>query len=100
MKNEEKIIELLAEYIQKADIHNERFEKALEVLIMHSEELMELRKKSENHDDELLEIKKQKIDYDKELLEIKKDIKKQETKNEVILQEIFKLSKRVNNLEE
>lgn len=87
MKNEERIIELLAEYIQKTDRALERMEKsdkrielAYDVLVKHAEELIALRKESE-------ELRRETSDLRKESL-------KREIQQEALLKEIFSISRR------
>ncbi len=114
MKNEEKIIELLSEYLQKTDRTLERMEKsdkkfdevqaelakhsdridlayaeltkhfkkidlAYDVLMKHSDELISLRKASD---------------------ELRKESMKREIQQEALLKEIFSISRRVANIED
>jgi hypothetical protein len=79
MKIEAKIIELLAEYLQKTDRildrldkHDSIFEKQFKVMMEHSKQIESLRKETLKHS----------------------------IHQEEILKEIFSISKRVNTLEE
>jgi hypothetical protein len=67
MKNEEKILELLAEYLKKTDQSLERIYKAYDLIKIHSEEIKELRKES----------------------------MKMQIQNDVLLKEILSISRRV-----
>jgi superoxide dismutase len=96
MKMEDKILELLAEYLKKTDQTLERIEEtnkrieetnkridqsnkrmdlAYGILVQHSEELISLRK------------------------EARQEALKREVQQEALLKEIFSISKRVGNLE-
>jgi predicted patatin/cPLA2 family phospholipase len=86
MKNEEKIIELLAEYLKKTDQAVERIDKAYESIKKHSEQFD---KHSEQFDKHWQEI-----------TALRKDSMKMQIQNDVLLQEILSISKRVQNLEE
>ncbi len=86
MKMEDKILELLAEYLKKTDQTLERIEEtnkridqsnkrmdlAYGILVQHSEELISLRQEA----------------------------RKREIQQEALLKEIFSISKRVGNLED
>ncbi len=86
MKAEDKILELLAEYLKKTDQtieqmdlankrmdeSNKRMDLAYDVLIKHSEELIDLRK----------------------------ELIKREVQQDVLLKEILSISRRVGNLED
>lgn len=100
MKAEDRILELLAEYLKKTDQtmermdasnkrmdeSNKRMDLAYDVLIKHSEELIELRKVSEKNQNEIVELRKETI--------------KREIQQEALLKEIFSISRRVGNLED
>ena len=49
MKSEDKIVELLSEYLKKTDQTLERVDLAYDVLVKHSEQIEELRKESLKH---------------------------------------------------
>lgn len=90
MKMEDKILELLAEYLKKTDQtlesieetnkridqSNKRMDLAYGILVQHSEELISLRK------------------------EARQEALKREVQQEALLKEIFSISKRVGNLED
>ncbi len=86
MKAEDKILELLAEYLKKTDQTLERMDLAYDVLIKHSEELVELRKSSEKNQHEIVELRKESI--------------KREIQQDVLLKEILSISRRVGTLED
>ncbi len=93
MKTGDKILELLAEYLQKTDRTLERMEKtdkkidlAYDVLVKHSEELISLRKETEELRNESLSLRKESL--------------KREVQQEALLKEIFSISRRVSNLED
>lgn len=86
MKNEDKIIELLSEYLQKTDRvldrldkHDELFKNQLDVLFQHSKQIETLQKQTET---------------------LQKEALKRSIHQEELLKEIFSISKRVNNLED
>ncbi len=79
MKNEEKILELLAEYLVKTDRSLERIE--------------ELQR-------ETRELQKETLELRKETLELRKEFLKHEIRNDVLLKEILSISRRVITLEE
>ena len=85
-KAEDKILELLAEYLKKTDQTLERMDLAYDVLIKHSEELVDLRKVSEKNQQEIVELRKESI--------------KHEIQQDVLLKEILSISRRVGNLED
>jgi hypothetical protein len=93
MKAEDRILELLAEYLKKTDqtiermdLANKRMDLAYDVLIKHSEALIELRKVSEKNQNEIVELRKETI--------------KREIQQEALLKEIFSISRRVGSLED
>jgi hypothetical protein len=93
MKTEDRILELLAEYLKKTDQTieridgaNKRMDLAYDVLVKHSEELVELRKSSEKNQQEIVELRKESI--------------KHEIQQDVLLKEILSISRRVGTLED
>ena len=72
MKSEEKILELLSEYLKKIGQTLERMDFAYNVLIKHSEQIEELRKEPLKHG----------------------------IQQEALLKEIFSISRRVESLED
>jgi len=96
MKNEEKILELLSEYIARSDRFEQEFKK----------ELIASRKRYEVHDQKFEASQKRFEDHDrkfesnqKEIIELRRDLKKSFVQQDAILQEIFSISKRVGKLE-
>ena len=99
-KVEGRILELLAAYLKKTDqtiermdgankrmdAANKRMDLAYDVLIKHSEELIELRKASEKNQQEIVELRKESI--------------KHEIQQDVLLKEILSISRRVGTLED
>jgi hypothetical protein len=86
MKNEDRIIELLAEYLQKTDrildrldSHDQLFEATLKRIDISSEQIQQLQKETK---------------------ELRSESLKHEIKNDVLLKEILSISKRVMTLEE
>jgi uncharacterized protein YlxW (UPF0749 family) len=100
MKNEDKIVELLSEYLLKTDrildrldthdnlfeamlkqmdAQSKRMDLAYQVIIKHSEQIEKLQQETQ---------------------ELRKESLKREMNNEVLLKEIFSISKRVQTLEE
>ncbi|MFM9838465.1 MAG: hypothetical protein ACKVOQ_09395 [Cyclobacteriaceae bacterium] len=93
MKNEDKIIELLAEYLLKTDRSLDRIE-ALQ------KQTSELQKQTSELQKQTYELQKQSIDLQKETKELRSESLKHEIKNDVLLKEILSISKRVMTLEE
>ena len=100
MKNEEKIIELLAEYLLKTD-------RILDRLDSHDhlfkEVLARIDKKSEQIDDlgmQTKELQQQTKELQQQTKELRSESLKHEIKNDVLLKEILSISKRVWTLEE
>lgn len=92
MKIEAKIIELLAEYLQKTDRildrldkHDGIFEKQFKVMMEHSKQIESLQRES--------------VEYSKRIESLRKETLKHSIHQEEILKEIFSISKRVNTLE-
>jgi len=73
------LLELLAEYLKKTDQAIGRIDLAYDVLLKHSDQLL-------RHAEELRELRKESL--------------KHEIQQEVILKEIFSISKRVQSVEE
>jgi methyl-accepting chemotaxis protein len=86
MKNEEKIIELLAEYLKKTDQAVERIDQAMERIDKAVERI-----------DQAVERIDQAYE---EIAALRKDSMKMQIQNDVLLKEILSISKRVQNLEE
>jgi len=76
MKNEDKILELLSDYIARSD----RFEQ-------------EVKKRFENNDKKFETTQK-------EIVELRRDLRKSLVQQDAVLQEIFSISKRVGDLED
>ncbi|MEK6780530.1 MAG: hypothetical protein AABY93_02425 [Bacteroidota bacterium] len=93
MKAEEKILELLAEYLKKTDQTLERMDLAYDVLIKHSEGLMK-------HSEELIDLRKVSEKNQNEIAALRKESIKHEIQQEVLLKEILSISRRVGNLED
>ena len=121
MKTEDRILELLAEYLKKTDqtiermdgankrmddankrmdAGNKRMDLAYDVLIKHSEELIELRKVSEKNQQEIIELRNESINLRNESLDLRKVSIKHEIQQDVLLKEILSISRRVGNLED
>lgn len=73
MKNENKIIELLTEYISRTDKMEQEF----------SQEITQLRK-----------------DLNQEVVTLRKDLNQTNVRQEELMKEIFRISRRVGNLED
>ena len=86
MKNEEKIIELLAEYLKKTDQALERIDKAYESIKKHSEQFDKHSEQFDKHWQEITALRKESM--------------KMQIQNDVLLKEILSISKRVQNLED
>ena len=79
MKSEDKILELLSEYLKKTDQTLERMDLAYDVLVKHSEQILK-------HSEQFGELRKESL--------------KHEIQQEALLKEIFSISRRVANLED
>ena len=79
MKSEDKILELLSEYLKKTDQTLERMDLAYDVLIKHSEQILK-------HSEQIEELRKESL--------------KHGIQQEALLKEIFSISRRVGNLED
>ncbi|MBX2894626.1 MAG: hypothetical protein KF763_04235 [Cyclobacteriaceae bacterium] len=86
MKNEEKIIELLAEYLKKTDQALERIDKAYESIKKHSEQFDKHSEQFDKHWQEITALRKESM--------------RMQIQNDVLLKEILSISKRVQNLED
>lgn len=100
MKNEEKIIELLAEYLLKTDrildrldSHDHLFKEVLARIDKKSEQIDELQMQTKELQRETRELQQQ-------TKELRSESLKHEIKNDVLLKEILSISKRVWTLEE
>jgi uncharacterized coiled-coil DUF342 family protein len=93
MKNEEKIIELLAEYLQKTD-------RILDRLDSHDHLFEEILKRIDVSSQQTKELQTQTKELQKETKELRSESLKHEIKNDVLLKEILSISKRVMTLEE
>lgn len=100
MKNEEKIIELLAEYLVKTDrildrldSHDHLFKEVLARIDKKSEQIDELQMQTKELQRETRELQQQ-------TKELRSESLKHEIKNDVLLKEILSISKRVWTLEE
>ncbi len=121
MKNEEKILELLAEYLLKTDRSLERIEVLQKQTHELQSETRELQKQTHELQKQSLELQKQSLELQKETIELRKeavelrketsDLRKEtsdlrreslkhEIKNDVLLKEILSISRRVITLEE
>ena len=79
MKSEDKIVELLSEYLKKTDQTLERVDLAYDVLVKHSEQILK-------HSEQIEELRKESL--------------KHGIQQEALLKEIFSISRRVANLED
>jgi septal ring factor EnvC (AmiA/AmiB activator) len=93
MKNEERIIELLAEYLQKTD-------RILDRLDSHDHLFAETLKRMDITSQQTQELQNQTKELQKETKELRSESLKHEIKNDVLLKEILSISKRVMTLEE
>lgn len=86
MKNEDKMVELLAEYLLKTD-------RALANIEILQKQTLDIQKQT--HD-----LQQQTHELQKETKELRSESLKHEIKNDVLLKEILSISKRVLTLEE
>ncbi|MBC7921028.1 MAG: hypothetical protein H7Z75_08030 [Ferruginibacter sp.] len=107
MNNEDKIIELLAEYLRKTDRLLERMDRQQQNF---EEQGRRMDQHQRNFEEQGQQIKEQNqrmdlaydvlIKHSEEMLELRKEAKKREIQQETILKEIFAISKRVQKLED
>jgi peptidoglycan hydrolase CwlO-like protein len=107
MKNEERIIELLAEYLQKTDrildrldSHDHLFEETLKRIDLNTKQTQELQNQTRELQNQTRELQNQTKELQKETKELRSESLKHEIKNDVLLKEILSISKRVMTLEE
>ncbi len=107
MKNEEKIIELLAEYLLKTDrildrldSHDHLFKEVLARIDKKSEQIDELQMQTKELQRETRELQQQTKELQQQTKELRSEFLKHEIKNDVLLKEILSISKRVWTLEE
>jgi septal ring factor EnvC (AmiA/AmiB activator) len=93
MKNEERIIELLVEHLQKTD-------RILDRLDGHDGLFEEMLKRIDITQQQTQELQNQTKELQKETKELRSESLKHEIKNDVLLKEILSISKRVMTLEE
>ena len=96
MKNEDRIIELLTEYLRKTDQTTDEI-KAVNKRIETSNGL--LTKSIESVEKSLESAYGILIKHAEELVALRKEALKREVQQEALLKEIFSISKRVGNLE-
>lgn len=85
MKNEDRIIELLAEYLKKTDQTSDELKPSHAILIEHAKQFKEHSKGLDQQNQELIELRKETI--------------KREIQQEALLKEIFSISKRAMTIE-
>lgn len=93
MNNEEKIIELLAEYLLKTD-------RILDRLDSHDHLFKEVLARIDKKSEQIDELQMQTKELQRETKELRSESLKHEIKNDVLLIEILSISKRVLTLEE
>lgn len=93
MKNEERIIELLSEYLRKSDKHEEEIIRLRGDFNKSQEEIKSLRFESLKHQVQQQEMLK-------EISSMRSESLKHQIQQDVILKEILSISKRVKDLEE
>ena len=93
MKNEDKIVELLAEYLLKTD-------KALANIEALQKQTLEIQKQTHDLQQQTHDLQKQTHELQRETKELRRESLKHEIKNDVLLKEILSISKRVLTLEE
>lgn len=79
MKNEDKILELLAEYLKKTDQALERFDKMQENIVQHSQQFEKHAQQFDRHWEEILTLRQESM--------------KRQVQQDALLQEIFSISK-------
>ena len=93
MKNEEKIIQLLAEYLLKTD-------RILDQLDSHDHLFKEVLARIDKKSEQIDELQMQTKELQRETKELRSESLKHEIKNDVLLKEILSISKRALTLEE
>ncbi|NOS91235.1 MAG: hypothetical protein HOP30_04900 [Cyclobacteriaceae bacterium] len=107
MKNEEKIIELLAEYLLKTDrvldrldSHDHLFKEVLARIDKKSEQIDDLQIQTKELQRETRELQQQTKELQQQTKDLRSESLKHEINNDVLLKEILSISKRVWTLEE
>jgi uncharacterized coiled-coil DUF342 family protein len=85
MKNEDKIIEMLTEYIRRADVTHEEFAVS--------------QKNIERNQLEIRDLRKDWRETQKDMKEMQGNNKQSNVRQEALMKEIFSISKRVGDLE-
>ena len=107
MKTEDRILELLAEYLKKTDQSLERIDLAYTVLMKHSGQFEQHSGQFEQHSKQFEQHSKQFAQHSDQLMkqsdrieELRKESLKHQVQQEALLKEIFSISRRVSNLED
>ena len=114
MKTEDRILELLAEYLKKTDQSLERIDLAYTVLMKHSGQFEQHSGQFEQHSKQFEQHSKQFAQHSKQfeqhsdqlmkqserIEELRKESLKHQVQQEALLKEIFSISRRVSNLED
>ena len=107
MKTEDRILELLAEYLKKTDQSLERIDLAYTVLMKHSGQFEQHSGQFEQHSKQFEQHSKQFAQHSDQLMkqserieELRKESLKHQVQQEALLKEIFSISRRVSNLDD
>ncbi len=99
MKFEDRIIELLAEYLQKTDRLLDRMEKTDKKMEQTNRNVDIISKTTLDHSMTILDHNKTMLEHNTKFNIISEQIKQLEETNKIVLTEILSISKRVTNLE-
>ena len=100
MKTEDRILELLAEYLKKTDQSLERIDLAYTVLMKHSGQFEQHSGQFEQHSKQFAQHSDQLMKQSERIEELRKESLKHQVQQEALLKEIFSISRRVSNLED
>ena len=121
MKTEDRILELLAEYLKKTDQSLERIDLAYTVLMkhsgqfeqhsgqfeqhskqfeQHSKQFAQHSKQFEQHSKQFAQHSDQLMKQSERIEELRKESLKHQVQQEALLKEIFSISRRVSNLDD
>ncbi|MEM9895119.1 MAG: hypothetical protein AAF789_02005 [Bacteroidota bacterium] len=100
MKNEQRIIELLSEYLRKSDKHEEMFLKNQARIEENQARIRENQAMIRENQAMIRENQASIQETQDEIKDMRSNLLKQEIRNETLIKEVLHLSKRVLDIEE